>query len=182
MKMRNWHRWFGAPAALFFFWLAVTGIALQFDLWIRGQPAPGAEARANLPAPPLPDDAAIAALATTAAKGYREVRPGSGAQSLTITFGEKPRAVFATKDGPEAPRVQIDPLSGAKVTPPKPRFTNYHNFLQDLHAGYAFGTVGRVISVLLGLSLLVLSVTGFKVYLDLYLRRRKLGKPGPFWK
>jgi uncharacterized iron-regulated membrane protein len=68
------------------------------------------------------------------------------------------------------------------VIPPLPRPANYHNLLQNLHAGYQFGLAGRLISVALGLSLLVLSVTGFTVYLDMFKRRQKAGKKAVFWR
>ena len=179
---RAFHRWAGTFAALFLAFLALTGVALQLDLWIGGRPPPGSEERA--PAPPpiaLPDDATLSAMLTTATRAMRERHPQAQARSIQLDLGAKPRAIVIGGVGPEAPRVTIDLLTGRDVPQPK-RSANFHNLLQDLHAGYRFGLVGRLISVAVGVALLVLSITGLTVYLDMFRRRRKAGKREVFWR
>jgi uncharacterized iron-regulated membrane protein len=45
-----------------------------------------------------------------------------------------------------------------------------------------FGPVGLIIVMLVSIIFLVLTVTGFIVYLDMWKRRRAASKSGLFWK
>ncbi len=181
--MRSYHRWVGVPAAIFFLFIAFTGIGLQLDLWIQGKAPPGTEAREARPkSPPLPDDEALRAMVTRAADGFRQRHANEPVHMVEFSFdSQKPVASFRSGSGSHIVPIRIDLATGREIPPPEPRF-NWHNFLQDLHAGYRFGIVGRIISVLAGLSLIILVITGLNVYLDLFRRRRKAGKRNPFWK
>ena len=53
--------------------------------------------------------------------------------------------------------------------------------LKRIHRGDFFGMTGRWFSLLTGLSLLFLSVSGAVMYLDMWRRRRKAGRSGLFW-
>jgi hypothetical protein len=57
---------------------------------------------------------------------------------------------------------------------------DWHRFLLDLHRGAIIGTAGLWISLVCGAVLSILAVTGFVLYLQMYLRRR-ISKPGFFW-
>jgi uncharacterized iron-regulated membrane protein len=103
--------------------IALSGIALQLDLWISGTPAP---------------DASL----------VREVLP----------------------DG------------AAREPPPLREGLNWHGFLQGIHAGYIWGTFGRILSLLAGVALTILSVTGAWVYIDMFRRRAGNGNRQIFWK
>src|SRR5882757_7385216 len=64
-----------------------------------------------------------------------------------------PRA-FATVGAahPLGPSVRIDAETGDELPAMKPH--GFHGILQDLHAGYLFGLPGRIVSTLLGATLL----------------------------
>ena len=94
--------------------------------------------------------------------------------------GPQPVVIIASGK-PEGPQLRFDGRSGQLLPPPPPKQKNFHYALQDLHAGYFLGLPGRIISTLLGLCVLVLSVTGIQVYLDMLHRRRAAGRAGWFW-
>ena len=54
--------------------------------------------------------------------------------------------------------------------------------LKQIHDGSILGDPGVVMGVLWGSALVVLTITGFWVYFDMYRRRTKLhSKRQPFW-
>jgi uncharacterized iron-regulated membrane protein len=53
--------------------------------------------------------------------------------------------------------------------------------MHHLHSGEYFGPVGIVISLLSGFAMIFFSFSGLWLYFQMYVRRRKLGKPEPFW-
>ena len=57
-----------------------------------------------------------------------------------------------------------------------------HNFLQDLHRGSIIGIPGQVIDVLSGFCFIFLGVSGAIMYLQVLMRRRRLGKKALFWR
>ena len=113
--MRKWHRWISLFSFFFMFFIALTGLLLQLDLYISGHAPPGS--------PPGSDTAPLIA-------GYNSL----------------------------------------------------HNVLQDIHAGYFMGTTGRILSILLASGLLVLSVTGIVMYVQMFKMRKKVNRHGWIWK
>jgi uncharacterized iron-regulated membrane protein len=73
-----------------------------------------------------------------------------------------------------APPGSAAPSTAVPATAQK---ADYHFILQDLHAGYYFGWTGRITSILAGLSLLVLAVTG----LQIWWRMRRTGQRNLYW-
>lgn len=55
------------------------------------------------------------------------------------------------------------------------------SLLHHLHSGEWFGPVGVILSLLSGLAMIFFSFSGLWLYFQMYVRRRKLGKPEPFW-
>ena len=113
--MRKWHRWISLFSFFFMFFIALTGLLLQLDLYISGHAPPGSP-------------------------------PGSDTPPL---------------------------IEG---------YEGLHGILQDIHAGYVFGTAGRILSILLACGLLVLSVTGIVMYVRMYKMRKKGNRHGWLWK
>ncbi|MDK2770011.1 MAG: PepSY domain-containing protein [Sphingomonas sp.] len=179
--LRTYHRWLAIISGIFMIFIALTGIALQLDLWITGTPPPGAE-RNDAPPPhrAMPDRAAVARMTDTV---FAAMATRTDVSVERIEFNFAAPAPFATvgSANPFGPAIRIDARTGAEL-PVEKMDTGLHGILQDIHAGYFFGLPGRILSVLLGVGLLVLSFTGLKVYFDLYLRRRKIGKKNPFWR
>ncbi len=56
----------------------------------------------------------------------------------------------------------------------------YHLII-DLHSGNYFGPVGKVVSALMGAALLFFSVSGLWMYIDMFRRRKRMGRSGIFW-
>ena len=52
---------------------------------------------------------------------------------------------------------------------------------KGIHRGDAFGLTGRWMSLLTGLSVLFLCISGAANYFELWNKRRKVGRLGPFW-
>ena len=57
-----------------------------------------------------------------------------------------------------------------------------HLFLLRLHRGDVLGITGNGLDILCGVCLLILGITGLKVFIDLWRRRLKMNKYAPFWK
>ncbi|MFC7049964.1 PepSY-associated TM helix domain-containing protein [Emcibacter nanhaiensis] len=182
MILRRYHRWAGLVASLVLIFVAITGIGLQLDLWLTGQAPPGTEAPpAPRPRQDLPDNVRLETLIVQAADIIREQRPDISAEAITLTFAENRTTATVGSTMPFGPKVTVD-LANGQILPPLPKPAGYHLVLQNLHAGYSFDLIGRIISVLLGVSLLLLSGTGFFFYIDMYKKRKKGGKSGLFWK
>lgn len=90
--------------------------------------------------------------------------------------------------GPPKPHAGATPAAGglpATVAPAVPASSppgDLHLFLLQLHRGDLFGPVGTWISILCGVALVILSVTGLWVYIDLLRRRLKGDRRGLFWR
>ena len=185
--MRKFHRWFGAVSAVFMLFIGFTGLFLQIDLWLAGKAPPGR----TLGPPPVHPQLATDNLAAVDALecGMDAIRSEfPNAQVGTATVNLKTGAVQfsgSNMDGERFTRVGAN----CQYIQPKPVPTgleyvwtrDWHYIMQDLHAGYYFGLFGRIISCLLGISLIVLSITGLNVYLDMHSRRKKQGRKGLFW-
>lgn len=182
--MRPLHRWFGLVSAVFMMIIAVTGLALQIDLWATGTPPPGAP-HSESGAPPSPmagSDVDVTAALSDALATLRETRPDFGYSSITISLRSGAPSIEFSKAGPGGARLVTTPAGAlTEIAPPLPP-QGLHGILQDIHAGYFAGLPGRILSCLMAIALLVFSITGLVMYTDMYRRRRKLGKRGVFWR
>ncbi|RVU05909.1 hypothetical protein EOE18_08070 [Novosphingobium umbonatum] len=59
---------------------------------------------------------------------------------------------------------------------------NVHEWVKHFHSGYLLGVPARVMTLLSGLALLYLTVSGVVIYFDMWRRRRDTGRAGFFWK
>jgi uncharacterized iron-regulated membrane protein len=53
--------------------------------------------------------------------------------------------------------------------------------MHHLHSGEFFGPVGVIISLLSGIAMIFFSFSGLWLYFQMFVRRRRLGKPDMFW-
>jgi uncharacterized iron-regulated membrane protein len=179
--MRAYHRWFGIVAAVFMIFIAATGLALQIDLIVTGNPVPGSEPPPLPIATDPPPPSAAGAIVSHAIVAAHRANPALAIAHADISFSRGGSRVTLGGAGPFAAAVSYDPATGA-ITPLRPLKPGWHNWLQDLHAGYVFGPIGRAVSIAMAISLLVLGITGLLLYLDMFKRRRRAGRAAFFWK
>src|SRR5918911_2209817 len=170
---RRWHRWIGFPAAIFLLFAAVTGILVACTEFF-GEEEALREATRDLVSP-VTARAPADAWSDAIARAFATVAARAGdlpVDKVTLEFkGSQPRVtVFTGKPtGGEDRKFVVDLRSGALVS-----VESYADkpFLYRLHSGEAFGDGGLVLAMLWGLTLIVLTVTGLIIYLQM--RRRNL--------
>ena len=176
--MRKIHRWLSIVAVIFLLIVAATGVILQ------AQKLTGADEDD-------PDNLQISRALTTATpptvysgmldralSAARDRAPGVPIVTLTLRMGDNPK-VLVVLPGDPGRQLTVDGISGDVLSDetyePEP-------LLKRIHDGSIFGDPGVVMGVLWGSALVVLAVTGFWVYFDMYNRRRKLhSKRILFW-
>jgi uncharacterized iron-regulated membrane protein len=174
--MRKIHRWVSFPLIVAVFLVTLTGVVLQ------GQEMGGAfETR---PEPPktsaLPADAELVEQLQKALSAARAAKPDFAAQRLDLDFsrgGSKARFGVSPRG---APSVEVDMKSGETKVEMNPK-PNLHVLMIQLHTGRYFGPIGLAIIMVVSIIFLILTVTGFMVYLDMWKRRKAAGKAGLFW-
>jgi uncharacterized iron-regulated membrane protein len=101
-------------------------------------------------------------------------------QRLDLDFSRgEPKARFGVSPR-GGPSINVDLKSGETRVEMAPK-PNLHVQMIQLHTGKAFGAPGLIIIGLVSIIFLVLTVTGFLVYLNMWKRRRAGGKKGIFW-
>jgi uncharacterized iron-regulated membrane protein len=174
--MRQIHRWISFPLIIFLFLVTATGVVLQFqemDELGEAHPAPPTISA-------LPADAEVLALVQNALTAARKAKGDFPAQRLDLDFsrGEaKARFGVSPRGGPS---IDVDLKSGKTKVEMAPKL-NLHVQMIMLHTGKMFGAPGLIIIGLASIIFLVLTVTGFLVYFNMWKRRRQAGKKGIFW-
>lgn len=87
---------------------------------------------------------------------------------------EEREAAARTPDAAVAPAV----IEAKPKPDPKRKLVG---LLHHLHSGKWFGPVGVIVSLLSGLAMIFFSFSGLWLYFQMYVRRRTLGRPEPFW-
>ena len=174
--MRRYHRWFSFPLILFLFVVTMTGVVLQGEEVAKISEARPAASGASA----LPEDAVVLAQLGKALQQTRAANPDLAAQRIELNYSRgqaKARLAVQPRGGAS---VEVDMKTGETkvVTAPPP---SLHVMMIQLHTGRLLGPVGLVIMMLVSLVFLVLTITGFMVYLDMWKRRRKAAKSGLFW-
>jgi uncharacterized iron-regulated membrane protein len=162
---RKWHRWIGAPAALFLVFVSITGLLLAGTEFFGADEALREANREVVSAvhtdTPIanwtgPLSAAMAAAAAQA--------PGAPVDKVTIELkGKSPViAVYVGKPtGGEDRRLVFNATSGAFL-----HVDDYvdKSLLNRIHSGEAFGDGGLVVAMFWALALLALTISGFLLY------------------
>lgn len=176
MSWRRWHRWAAIPAGIFLFFIALTGVLLHADMIRLGQHPPGHEPGLKREVQSLPTDTVLATMIGRLADRVRA--SGTPVTELKVNLAGPRITLTAGAGGPPgAPELKLDALTGAQIVAPPPP-ADFHYILQDFHAGYYFGWTGRLISILSGLALIILSISGLQLWWDM----RRRGKKGIYWK
>ena len=173
--MRQIHRWISLVAALFLLIVATTGVILQV------QRPTGEDEDHDRDAPkalaiPAGNYAPMFAKTLEVA---REREPKRPIASIELQLaGDKPKGVV-TFPGEPGRQISVDPRGGRVL---KDEEHEAESLILRIHSGEILGEPGVVLGVFWGSALVLLSITGFIVYLELYRRRRKAsGKNGLFW-
>jgi hypothetical protein len=184
--MRKYHRWIGTLAAVFLIFIAASGVALQIEMARDhggGSPAapprmPAAgggalsaeEIRRRIDAvlPQLLDNARRQAPDAPVIGVQLNIGAGGGLPDQVVVAAQGPRQLF------------FDAATGEPATQAQ-HSRDLHLLLLRLHNGAFFGGAGIWLSILCGLCLLLLGITGLAVYVDMLLRRVRTGKRSAFW-
>lgn len=162
---RRWHRWIGAPAALFLAFAALTGVLVAGTEFFGEDEATREANRALVSAvtTSAPPDAWIGAMNVVLANAAKEA-PGAPIDKMAIELkGTAPviTLYLGRPTGGEDRRLLFDARTGALL-----RVEDYADkpLINRIHSGEAFGDGGLVAAMLWGIALLALTVSGFVLY------------------
>lgn len=166
---RKWHRWIAFPATIFLLWASVTGI------WLGATEFFGAEEALREATRPLVSPTTTASVPSSwsdpVARALAAVNgrsPRAPIDKIEFQFkGENPTVTIFTgkPTGGEDRKFVVSAKSAAIES-----VEDYVDkpFLMRLHSGEAFGDGGLVLSMLWGLALATLSITGLIIYLRIW--------------
>ena len=173
--MRQIHRWISLVAAAFLLIVATTGVVLQVQRLTGEDEDHDREAEVALAMPAN----AYAPMFARTLEIARARAPGRAIASIELQLvGDEPKGVI-TFPGDPGRQITVDARDGKVL---KDEAHEAESLVLRIHSGEILGEPGVVLGVFWGSALVVLSLTGFIVYLELYRRRRKAsGKKGLFW-
>jgi uncharacterized iron-regulated membrane protein len=200
-KAQDWwrtlHRAFSVTCALFLTVLVASGLWLAVESLVFGyyMSARIGEAMAHHHAPnfiadsftPLPQD--VAQLARTTLAGYDAQYPGLPPRVIRLrVYAGYAQGVVVSGEA-DAQQLVYNARTGAAMRETEPGYpaTGFpfgwqaHQWAKKVHNGSLIGLTGRWISLLAGLALLYLSVSGIVMYANLWRRRARNGKRQLFW-
>ncbi len=163
---RRWHRWIGAPAALFLVFASVTGVLVAGTEFF-GEDEALREANRRLVST-VTTAATPASFSTSLAAAFADAArraPNAPVDKVTIEFkGVAPRIALYTgkPGGGEDRKLLFDANTGAYLAT-----EDYRDkpLIHRIHSGEFFGDGGLVVAMLWGLALLGLSISGWLLYL-----------------
>lgn len=158
------HRSIALVMALFLTVLVLTGFDLAFESLYFGYYNSHHIIRAADPA--------------TAIRVVRQRDYGTMAQGVVIT------------DGDRAQQLVFDVATGARVRLTEPGYpgTGFpfgwqaHQWAKSVHRGDFFGVMGQMVSLLSGLAMIYLSISGIVLYIAMWRKRAQSGRKTLFWK
>jgi len=162
---RQWHRWIGAPAALFLAFAALTGVLVAGTEFF-GEDEALREANRELVSAVKTDSPpdAWTGLISQVMAGAATEAPGAPIDKIAIELKGKEPVItlyLGRKEGGEDKRLVFDARTAKFL-----RTDGYADkpFINRLHSGEAFGDGGLVFAMVWGLALLALTVSGFVLY------------------
>ncbi len=189
--MRRLHRWVSTFSMVFLGWVGVTGVLLAIDS--MSPPGPLEERPEQVEAPEsMRAHAALRMFQTTLSDAM------ANAPSEVVSVDMR----LQRRDGRTVVRIAVasdgsaryyDVETGSLVAEFRPSPTmiwlndvpsrlRIHNLLQDLHRGSIIGIPGQIIDVLTGFCFIFMGVSGTTMYVQLLMRRRRIGRKSLFWR
>lgn len=179
--MRTWHRRLSIFVAVFMAFIAATGAVLQGEMMMdsgrkpMGPPPGGPSASAAL------SDEALQALFASALAGARRQTQGTVLGVELRAMGDQPTAEVVVAE-PQMRKMRLNARTGAPLDDASaPGGRDLHGLLLELHRGAFAGNTGLWISLVCGVVLTVLSLTGLWLYVQMFLRRRTQGRAQVLW-
>jgi uncharacterized iron-regulated membrane protein len=196
---RSFHRGVAVVAAAFLLVIAISGVLLSFDSLafgiyrglypdrlVGGFSPVGTVGDYSSPL----DDAALPAMLRQTLTAYRASGEVGPIKVVRLRFfAGMPQGIIVAGSGDATRQSIFNAQTGAPagLSGPNYPYTGFplgwqlHEWVKKVHRGDAFGIPGRIMSLLSGLSLAFLSVSGVSLYLDLLRRRRRAGRKRLFW-
>ena len=189
---RSAHRAVAIAASVFVTVVVFTGTALAFnDIGVSTYRIVHHGARPGMTADvskPL-TDAELPGMVQTTLAAFRKAHPDTPIKVLRLRyFAGMPQGIVIG-GGAQTRQYPINASTGRAAPLWAPSYPvtgqpfgwQWDQFAKGIHRGDAFGLTGRWMSLLTGLSVLFLCISGAANYFELWNRRRKAGKPGLFW-
>ena len=170
MTFRQFHRWVGVIAIVFFLLVSITGVFLQFEQ-IFGEEEATKEAQAELVSPyqlnkPI---AFNMQMLDTSRKAVLKKYGNQPVASIDWHLKDSTPSFVFHLEGATPTRVQVNATTGAIMqTSP-----DGEGWLIKLHTGEIIGDGGKFLGLLWGLALVAMSITGVMVYWQLLKSRKK---------
>jgi uncharacterized iron-regulated membrane protein len=162
--LRRWHRWIGAPAALFLLFVSITGCLLAATEFF-GEDEALREATRDLVSPVTIENAAdITAPISRALTTVALQAVGAPVDKIEIQYkGSEPTVSIyvGKKRGGEDRKFVVNANTGQLI-----RAEDYADkpFLNRLHSGEAFGDGGLVAAMFWATALALLTVSGMLIF------------------
>jgi hypothetical protein len=181
---RSLHRIVSAIAALFLIAVAASGTWLGFEsVYHTFAFRPPGDVSAPL------SDGDVRSMASATLAAIRREEPGSIIKVVRLrVYGAMKQGVVVCA-GDETRQLVFDTDTKRRATLTEPGYpasgfplgTQVHEDVKHFHSGYLFGVPARIMDLFAGLCLIFLCVSGSLMYYELWMRRRKSGRPGFLW-
>ena len=193
---RDLHRWTAVGAGAVVIWIAATGFILSVDnfgafvgsLGRSGPPPKPSGFDGDFSSPIA--DGELPVMTQGALAAFHHLRPGTGIKVLRLRyFAGYAQGVVIAAD-PDTTQLVFNTKTGAKMSMTEPGYPkmgfllgwDLHQKMKQLHRGDYFGMPGRWLDTIGALAMVYLTVSGIIMYIQLLLRRRRIGKKELVWK
>lgn len=182
---RTLHRGISIASAVFLIAIAASGTWLGFEsVWHTFIPRHQGD-----PSAPL-TEAQARQMAGATLTAFRALEPQTPIKVLRLrVYGPMEQGVVVTGDRPTRQLV-FDTKTGKTTSLTEPGYPEtgfplgiqVHEDVKHFHSGYMFGLTARWMNLFAGVSLIFLSVSGVIMYLDMWRKRRRVGRNNLFWR
>ena len=198
---RAFHRHVSLVASVFVLIVALSGTEITFETLYRvayelNHPAltPSGktefvDGREGDKSAPL-SDAELPQMWRTVMARYQADMPNVPVRAVRLRyFAGIPQGVVITGSD-EAEQLVFNARTGQEMGQYEPGYPptgfpfgwHIHQLAKNIHRGDLIGLPGRALSLITGLSLIYLSLSGIVMYWDMWTQRRRTGRHGLFWK